>query len=124
MVKQLGWPLPRLLARLYRGPVAHVRAGSAIMIPVGELDRLREGHAEPYQSSIAACEKMRAVLESYVDIPSAGSLLNLDPTAVDARITRGKLHAIKVGSPTMIPLSEIERIRYERWPGGKKPKGK
>jgi hypothetical protein len=109
---------------LYRGTVAHVRAGSAILIPVGELDRLQDGHAEPYKSSIEACEKMRAVLTSYVDIPSAGSLLNLAPVAVRARITRGKLHAIKVGSRTMIPLSEIERVRYERWPDGKKPKGK
>jgi len=121
---ELEWASSRLYVLVERRGVLYVKASSAILIPEAEVERLRAGKKAPLTPAIAAQARLQAALRSYVDIPSASTLINLSPYATRARIARGKIRAIKVAGRTMIPLTEIERVRYERFPGGKKPRGK
>jgi len=121
---KLEWASSRLYVLVERRGVLYVKASSAILIPEAEVERLREGKQAPLAPAIAARAKLQAALRSYADIPTAAALVNLSPYATRARIARGKMRAIKVAGRTMIPLTEIERVRYERFPGGKKPRGK
>jgi len=121
---ELGEEPNRLYVLIERRGLLYAKVSSAILIPKAEIERLREGKQAPLAPAIAAHAKLQAALRSYVDLPAAAALINLGPHAIRARVARGKMRAIKVAGRTMIPLSEIERVRYERFPGGKKPRGK
>jgi len=121
---ELGEEPSRLYVLIERRGLLYVKASSAILIPEAEIERLREGKQAPLAPAIAAQAKLVSALRRYVDIAAAAALVNLSPHAIRARVARGKIRAIKVAGRTMIPLSEIERVRYERFPGGKKPRGK
>jgi len=121
---KLEWNPSRLYVLVERRGLLFAKVSSAILIPEAEIERLREGKQAPLAPAIAAQAELQAALRSYVDLPAAAALVNLNPPAIRARVARGKMHAIKVAGRTMIPLSEIVRVRYERFPGGKKPRGK
>jgi len=121
---ELGWQPSRLYVLIERRGLLYAKVSSAILIPAAEIERLREGKQAPLAPAIAAHAMLVSALRRYVDIAAAAALVNLSPHAIRARIARGKMRAIKVAGRTMIPLTEIERVRYERFPGGKKPRGK
>jgi excisionase family DNA binding protein len=124
----LDWMPKRLGSRIDAHTIACTRSGSAVLIHRGELERLRNEQprqrSHPTDASLEACEQLKALLQNYVSVPEAARLLNLTDAGVRSKIKFGTITAVHVGTHVMIPRSEISRIRYERWPGGKKPRGK
>lgn len=124
VAKEAGIPPGRLYWQVAHRKVVYVKASSVILIPRAEVKRLRAGKTAPLAAAILAAAELTSVLEKYADVSSASKMLNLTPRAIRTRIERGKIKTIKVAGRPLIPLTEIERVRYARFPGGKKPRGK
>lgn len=122
--KETGLPSGRLYWRVAHRKVVYVKASSVILIPNAEVKRLGAGKDAPLAPAMLASAELRVALSKYADIRTASKQLNLNPSAVRSRIERGKIKTIKVAGRPLIPISEIERVRYERFPGGKPPRGK
>jgi hypothetical protein len=113
----LGWTMARLQSRINQLAIATLRAGSAVLIPHSEIERLRgEQEATRTKPDLSTCAPLKDALRGYVSLVEAARQLNLHPTALRSRIQHGTCQAIRVGSGVMVPVSEIKRIRFERWP--------
>ena len=118
---ETGLPSGRWYFFVERKKVVYVKASNVVLIPHAEVKRLRAGKDAPLAPAILAAAELRAALKKYADVSTASKQLNLNPAAVRSRIERGKIKTIKVAGRPLIPITEIERVRYARFPGGQKP---
>ncbi len=119
--KETGLPPGRFYFHVERRKVVYVKVGNVVLIPRAEVKRLRAGKTAPLAPAFLASAELRSVLKKYADVSTASKQLNLNPAAVRSRIERGKIKTIKVAGRPLIPITEIERVRYARFPGGQKP---
>lgn len=51
-----------------------------------------------------------------VDVREAGRLLSISPYTVRAYIRRERIHAVKVGTRVLVPMTEVQRLASEGMP--------
>lgn len=61
--------------------------------------------------AIEADQPIHTLLADFVTQRQAATLLNLHPAALRARVHRGSIASVRVGSARMIPRTEITRIQ-------------
>ena len=117
---KLNWELPRVLSRVQSQTLACVHSRPLVLIHSGELKRLRRElpnqRTHPSAASLAACDRLAAVLQNYLSVPEAARELNLADSGIRSKIKFETIESVRIGTHIMIPRSEVSRIRFLRWP--------
>jgi len=62
--------------------------------------------------------EIESVVAHYVTQAEAAAMLNLHPSALRARVYRGAIASVKIGSAVLVPITEIDRVRRTYMPDG------
>jgi excisionase family DNA binding protein len=92
------------------GSVLGVKAGSSLLVPHSEIERLQKGKSVDGQPEPPEYESLREVLKRFVTVQEAAEMLGIKPLNVYVRISQGGILAIRAGTGTLISLTEIERL--------------